>query len=138
MEACASKSWREVWREGVAPQLSKLGLEALLEAIRTDDPELIQGLTTNPAPMRETQDEVCRGGCLISYPLWKGDELTLVGDVEEAFADVYFHAGESSTVEGLLRWYDDTDREVMRREMIPKVERELRRRESEAAALGLR
>ena len=37
------ESWRKVWREGLEPLLSTPSLEALQQALTTDDPRLLQG-----------------------------------------------------------------------------------------------
>ena len=46
----ADNKW--VWREGVVPQLSTAGLEALQNALESDDPTLIQGQNLLPPPLQ--------------------------------------------------------------------------------------
>src|SRR5712692_10367123 len=50
------ESWRKVWREGLAPLLSTNGLEALRQALVTDDAQLLQGATTTPPALQCVQD----------------------------------------------------------------------------------
>ena len=44
------ESWRRAWRVGLAPGLSRAGLEALSAALLRNDPRLLQGATTSPPP----------------------------------------------------------------------------------------
>ncbi len=80
------EAWRNVWRNGIAPQLSTKGLEALAQACREDSPKLIQGATTSPPPLQCVQDWDTEAACLIGFAGWQGDGLKTVADVEEFFA----------------------------------------------------
>lgn len=124
--------WRKVWREGFAPGLSDNALTILLKALEDDDPELIQGATTIPPPLSCVQDWPCEGACLIGYCGWAGEGLDTVGEVEEMFARCCFECdqniGEPAACRWLLNWYDETPRDVMRRELAGEVELELIRR----------
>jgi len=125
-------SWQKVFREGLAPSLPTAGLLALREALRTDDPTLIQGATTQPPPLQVTADWPCEAACATSYPFWK-DGASTVGEIEEAFAKTCYEAdqrlGDYAVARFFLNWFDDTPREEMRRELLPEVEAELLRRE---------
>ena len=61
------ESWRKVWRDGIAPQLTDAGLEALAQALETDAPELLQGATTSPPPLACVQDWPVEAACPVGY-----------------------------------------------------------------------
>jgi hypothetical protein len=129
-------SWRMVWREGVAPQLSTAGLEALLCGLRENDPALVQGSTTAPPPVQCMQECGVEGACAIGYAAWMGDGLETVGAVEEFFARVCFEAdqalGEPAGCRRFLNWFDDTPREEVRRLLSEEIERTLAQRRNES------
>jgi hypothetical protein len=120
------ESWRKVWRDGFAPQLSTTGLEALRKALRDDDPRLIQGATTSPPPLQCVQDWPVDACCVLGYCSWQGEELETVAEVEEDFARLCFEAdqvlGEPAACRYFLNWYDETPRDEMRRELLTEVE----------------
>ena len=80
------ESWRMVWREGLAPVLPTSGLEALWQALRSDDLRLTQGSTTTPPPMLCLSECPCDGADAIGWCGWQGESLETVGEVEEFFA----------------------------------------------------
>lgn len=127
-------SWQKVWREGFAPQISDAGLEALKEALITDDPRLIQGATCSPPPLPCVADWPVEGGCAITYCGWQGDHLPTVEKVEDYFAQRCLEAnqllGEPAACLWFLNWFDDTPRGQMRTELLAEVRRSLRERES--------
>lgn len=129
------RSWQEVWRNGFAPLLSTPGLEALAQAIREDDSRLVQGATTTPPPLMCVQDWPCEAACLLGFCGWIGDGLKTVGEVNEHFAKLCFDAdqrlGEPAACRWLLNWFDDTPRDVMRRDLLGEVERTLQERAQE-------
>lgn len=133
------ESWRRVWREAIAPQMSTPGLEGLLDALVTDDPRLLQGATTCPPPLQCVQDWPVEGGCGVGYPGavenggFKGaPKPATVAEVEEFFATVCFKCdqitGEPASCRYFLNWFDETPRDEMRRKFTPEVQRELSRR----------
>ena len=126
------ESWRKVWREGIAPQLSTAGLEALQQALVRDDERLLQGSTTTPPPLQCMQECPVEGACGVGYCAWQGDGLETVGEVEEYFARRCFEAdqrlGEPAAVRYFLNWFDDTPRDEMRRELLAEVNRTLAER----------
>jgi hypothetical protein len=128
------ESWRIVWRDGIAPALSTAGLEALAEALRTDDKRLAQGQTTTPPPLMSVQDWPCEAADAIGYAGWQGEGLGTVGEVEEFFARVCFEAdqrlGEPAACRWFLNWFDDTPRDQMRAELLAEVERVLSERKA--------
>jgi hypothetical protein len=121
-----------VWREGFAPVLSTTGLEALWQALRTDDPRLTQGSTTTPPPLMSVHDWDVVGCCSIGYCGWQGCGLETVGEVEEFFSRTCFEAdqrlGEPGGSHWFLNWFDDTPREQMQTELLAEVERTLSQR----------
>jgi hypothetical protein len=111
------ESWRKVWREGLAPQLTMNGLEALGTGLASDDPRLLQGATTMPPPLQCVQDWPVEAACVLGYCGWQGDGLETVAEVEEFFARLCFEAdqvlGEPAACRWFLNWYDETPREEM-------------------------
>jgi len=123
-------AWRKVWREGLEPQLSTKGLQALKRGLLRDDGRLTQGATTMPPPMQ--------GACVVGYSAWQGDGLETVGEIEEVFARTCFEAdqrlGEPAAVRYFLNWYDDTPRDEMRKQLLVEVTRALGERYVPGAA----
>lgn len=132
------ESWRIVWRDGLSKVLSTAGLIALREAIRTDDPRLVQKSTTIPPPLMCVEDWPCEAACSLGLCGWLGDGLETVGEVEEYFAKACFETDrllkEPAACRWYLDWFDDAPRDVMRRELLAEVELELLRRESLVAS----
>jgi hypothetical protein len=120
-------TWRKVWREGLAPQLSTRGLEALRRALLLDDARLLQGATTAPPPLQCVQDWPVEATCVIGYCSWQGDGLETVAEIEEAFARACFETdqrlGEPAASRWFLNWYDDAPREEMRAQLLAEVNR---------------
>src|SRR5262245_36636648 len=116
------ESWRRVFRDGIAPQLSTPGLEALRLALLTDDCRLLQGATTEPPPLEQLHDWPVEGACPISYCFWKGDGLSFVAEVQEAFAQTTYECdaalGEPIACRWFLNAWDESPREEMRRELL--------------------
>jgi hypothetical protein len=131
------ESWRKVWREGVANQISTSGLQALRRALLNDDARLLQGATTSPPPLQCVQDWPVEAACGLGYCGWQGDGLETVAEVEEFFARVCYEAdqrlGEPAACRWFLNWFDETPREEMRRQLLPEVNRSLAHRLAEVA-----
>jgi len=127
------ESWRLTFRDGLVPVFSTKGLEALRDALRSDDARLLQAQTTQPPPLMCVQDWPVEGADAIAYTGWQGDGLETVGQVEEYFARCCFEAdqrlGEPAACRWFLNWYDDTPRNEMRRELLSEVELALRSRQ---------
>jgi len=121
----AAITWREVWRLGIAPQLSTAALEAIRTGLLADDARLIQGQTaqTGQCP----QDVVA--GCGICYGGWQGDGLDTWDALEVFFAKVCFETdfaiGYPCACSRFLNWHDETPRDQMRAGLLPEVERAL-------------
>ena len=132
------ETWRQVWREGVAPQLSTAGLEALQKALQGDDERLLQGATTSPPPLQCVRDWAVEGACVIGYCGWQGDGLETVSQVEEFFAQVCFEVdktlGEPAACRWFLNWFDDAPRAEVRGLLLAEVNRSLAQRRGEVQA----
>jgi hypothetical protein len=134
------EAWRKVWRDGLAPQLSVAALQALRQALQSDDARLLQGATTSPPPLQCVQDWPVEAACVLGYCGWQGDGLETVGEVEEYFARMCFEIdqamGEPAACRWFLNWFDDTPRDEMRRELLTEVHRTLAERLSEEEQQG--
>lgn len=87
IEATA-KAW-QVFREGIAPQLTSLHLQVLREGLRSSDPALLRGATTHPGFLGGLlKDSPCRGACPVGYMGLVADELPTVGHVVGFFERV--------------------------------------------------
>ena len=121
--------WAKVWREGVEPLLTGEGLEALRQALVSDDARLQQGVTTTPPPLMCVQDWPVEGACALGYCGWIGDQLETVGEVEEFFARVCFEVdcrmGEPAACRWFLNWFDETPRAEMRTKLLAEVNRSI-------------
>ena len=121
--------WRKVWRDGFAKIIGTNELEALRDALATDDKRLTQGSTTTPPPLMCVQYCLCEAGCALGYcgtvHLGGFGDAT-VGEVEEYFAKACFEAdqilGEPAACRHFLNWFDDTPREAMIPELLAEVE----------------
>jgi hypothetical protein len=128
--------WRKVWRDALAPVLSLAELSALRDALRADEPALIQGRTALAQGAGEGAGRYdlrpAAGACPIGYAGWKGLGLTLVGEVEKHFArvcdEIDRRAREPAACRWLLDFFDDTPRREMIALLLPEVERELEAR----------
>jgi hypothetical protein len=132
MANAASTAWRRVWRLGIAPKLYTGGLLALRRALVTSDPELVQGVITEPAPFGHLGDFPVTAACAVAYAGWKGEKLETVAEVEEFFARVCSYAdqtlGEPAAIRYFIDWFDETPADRMRLALLAEVTAELRRR----------
>ncbi len=118
------ESWQHVWREGVAPILSREAIVALQKALQDDDPRLVQGYTALPCEGMLSLPEKCEGACLIGFTGLR--EYSTVGEVWDhleltvALADSRL-GGQGSCAPLLVMW-DDTPREEARLAMLQEVE----------------
>ena len=121
------EKWRRVWREGLAPKLSRPGLLALQSALFNDDPQLLQGTTCYPPLLDVMRERAVEGTCALGYCGWRGEGLRRVGQIEDYFralcdaADAAF--SEPAACRFFLNWYDDAPRAEMRRELLGEVSR---------------
>jgi hypothetical protein len=127
-------TWQHAWRNGIAPQLSTAGLEALRTALESNDPRLLQGACTMPPPLQCVQDWPCEAACPIGY-CCAFEERTprMIWEVEEHFARVCHDAdkrlGEPAACRWFLNWWDNTPPEESRPALLAEVRRELFDRE---------
>jgi hypothetical protein len=130
------ESWRQVWRSGLAPQISTTGLQVLRRALIDDDARLLQGSTVTPPPLQCAQELPVEQACALAYCGWQGEGLETVADVEEYFARACFEAdkilGEPAACRWFLNWFDDAPREEMRFLLLSEVERSLTERGASA------
>jgi hypothetical protein len=131
------EKWRRIWREGIAPQLSRSALLALQSALRRDDRRLLQGLVTAPPPLEANGSCAVVGGCAIGLCGWLGEDLTSVGAVEEYFSGICKAAdaafAEPAACRFFFNWFDEAPRAEMRRELLIEVTRALQQRTPIAA-----
>lgn len=129
-----TEGWRVVWHEGFAPLVTTCALKNLAAALEKDDPRLIQGATTTPPPLMYVLDWPVEAGCAVAFVNWQSDDpLVSVGQVEECFARMCYHAdqrlGAPAACRMFLNWFDDTDRDEMRRLLLPEVIKAIKERE---------
>jgi hypothetical protein len=122
-------AWQQVFRAGIAPQLSNSALQALQEALRRDDPALIQGATTLPAAGLATDAQPVVAACAIALAGWRGEGLPSVGAVEDYLAGIVHAAdralGEPAAVRPFFQFADSVDRPTFRRVLLAEVNRAL-------------
>ncbi len=121
--------WRRVFRDGLAPLLSVQALEALRQALASDDPRLIQGGTVLPL----VHDWPVDAACPVAFCGWQAEDLGTVAEVEE-FSGRMCHEidqclGEGAACRGLLNWIDESSREEMRTALLAEVNLTLAERE---------
>ncbi len=125
-------SWRKTWRDGLAPQISTEGLEALRAALCNDDDRLMQGATTTPPPLQCARDWPVEAACGITLCGWLGEGLKTVAEAQEYFAKRCFDCDQVMQEPAACRWFlnfwDDEPRDSLLSKMIPEVIMELDRR----------
>lgn len=130
------ESWKNVWRQGLAPLLSTESLEALRRALAEDGARLLQGVTCRPPPLQCVRDWPVEGADPLAFAGWQGDGLETVAEVEEFFARMCFEIdnrmGEPGACRWFLNWWDDTGRDEVRRELLIEVQRNLAERLAES------
>lgn len=135
------ESWKKVWRDGFAPQLSDQALAALRVALEADDARLIQGATTSPPPLQCVQDWPVEAGCVLGFcgVVENGGFATkespngaTVAQAEEFFAKACFETdqrlGEPAACRYFLNFWDETPRDEARRLLVAEVVLEQERR----------
>ncbi len=117
--------WRRVFRDGLAPLLSERALEALRDALASDDQRLTQGQTTIPPPSSHWQNYPVEGACPVAFCGWQAEELETVAEVEEFFGrmchEIDRRLGDVMACQRFLGWVDETPREEMLRELLAEV-----------------
>lgn len=129
--------WRKVWRNGLCPQLSEAGLEALRQALQRDDQRLAQGYTTSPPSLDVFADSDVEAACALGFCGWQGEGLTTVAEVTDYYQRLCAHAderlGEPGACRFFLNWFDEMPRAEVRRQLLAEVNRALKRRLARAA-----
>lgn len=124
-----SDRWRTVWRAALVPLLTRADLEALRDALASDDAALVQGATTVPPAARVVLDAPVTAACPLALCAWRGRGLDAVGAVEAVFARWCFEANaalrEPGGVRHFLNWWDETPREDARRLLLAEAVRAL-------------
>lgn len=121
------ESWRKVFREGLAPLLSRRALEVLRDAFECDSPELCQGATTQAKaePGAWFSGVAPCAACLIGYVGWRGEGLETIGEVETFFSEMCFQMdqrlGEPSACRYLLGFFDESPWPVVKAELLPEI-----------------
>lgn len=132
------ENWQRIFREGIVPLVSTMGLEALAEALEADDPRLIQGATTSPPPLQCVQDWPVEAACALGFCGWQGEGLTTVAEVEERFAvicrDIDERMREPASCRYFMNFFDETPRDEMRKLLLPEVRAAVAKRHSQEAA----
>lgn len=121
--------WRKVWREGLAPQLTQPGLEALRQGLLRDDHCLAQGITTSPPSLDVFAEAEIEAACALGYCGWKGENQGTVAALTSYYERLCTAADEMLGEPGLCRfflnWFDETPRGEMRRLLLAEVNRSL-------------
>jgi hypothetical protein len=112
------------------------GLQALRTALATNDPALLQGATTSPPPLESLMDCPVLACCPVAYAGWRGEGLTTVAQVENAFFrlcnGVDALLNEQAAVRWFLTWWDEYPKEQTVPQLLGEVEREITSRQSVA------
>lgn len=131
------EKWRQVWRDGIAPNLPTDGLRALLKALVEDDQALVQGIACSPPALDDFQRTLVIAACAISYAGWRSGIRT-VGGVKKfisGICDVVDKKFEEPAASRYFtNWFDSSPREIMRRELIPEVRLEISKRDAKGGA----
>jgi hypothetical protein len=133
--------WQDIFRRGIAPQLSSVGLTALREGLAKNDRRLLHGGTTMPPPLHACENMPCEEACPISYTsaFVSKTLLKTVGEVEEFFARVCFDCdqalGEPAACRWFLNFWDESEPDEARTLLLAEVDAELARRQAIVATL---
>ncbi len=127
-----AERWQIAFRQGIAPLLPAAGLLALRDALRDDDPALIQGGSFLPFDAPET----VVAACAMALPLWR-DGCPRVGDLDVRLADMMYTADRAmpGATLAFVQFFDCGPRDVVWAALLPEVEAELVRRAVAAAVV---
>lgn len=130
--------WQRVFRLGIAPAIPTAALIELRAALAADDPKIIQGAVTSPAPLDSLRSVAVHGSDVIGFAAMVGFGLRTVGEVVAHYhavceaADVSLR--ESHACRWFLVWYDETPRDAMRAALMAEIDAVLVDRCQPAAA----
>jgi hypothetical protein len=122
----------EIFHAGIAHRLGLEGLIALRDALQADDPALLQNETVLPDINTHDRRETCTGACAIGLALWRGLELQTIGEVEYRFCSLAVAVDAQLGAGSCMRWvqwFDELERNQMRRELLPQVLRAIEHEE---------
>jgi hypothetical protein len=121
--------WQQIWRLGIAPQLSAAAIRSLRRGLSTNDRRLVQGRTSNPPALLGLEDAEVEAACAIGYAGWQGEGHDTVGSLNAYFEHICSAAdtalGEPCASRHFLDWFDATPREVMRRALAAEIEQHM-------------
>jgi len=127
--------WRQVFRDGIAPQLPLEALEGLRLGLVRNDPRLRPGSTVESA--WGVYGVQIIQACAIGYGGWKGARLETAQDIEAFFAGVCSRANEALGDPGacgaFIRWFDGNRREVVFPQLLSEVNRAIAARTEQEA-----
>ena len=129
------EKWRACWREWIGPKLPLSGLRALADGLLHDDPRLTQHSHDVLGSFRTSNRERYNGArivgaCAIGYAVWRGLHVS----TQEVFNRTLLilnpcpkshdmdHWEETAP---FWNWFDGECRSVMRRALLPEVNRSI-------------
>jgi hypothetical protein len=125
------EAWRRAWRDGICPQLTDRGLEALRIALEKDDQKLCIGTTMKPLPLYCNRDETIEACCPLCFALLDGQKPSdwMTGELEDRFATACYNAerlmGYPGAAKEFLNWVDSVPRLEMRAKLLLEAVMEL-------------
>lgn len=127
--------WRQVFRDGIAPQLTDADLDLLAQLLADDDPRLLQGET-----VRVWEDRLT-GACALAAVGWLGRGLERRVNVEIFFTDVCEEADRLMGAADVVSWFtaefwDSRPRQEVFAELYDEVSRERERRRATRCAVS--
>ena len=131
--------WKQVFRQGFAPNLSLDGLHALRDALISEDKRLINRQTTRPPPIQYNYDLPVECACPIGFTVVTdlgGFGKATVGEVENRFGELCFKAdrymGCPGACAGFLNQIDCWAVSDMWSVLLPEVELAIAQRKGTA------
>jgi hypothetical protein len=101
------KGWKQVWHKGIAPQISLAGLQALHQALSSNDDRLIQHDTVR----HKTSTAGVIGACAIGYCGWQGLSLERSYEILGYFRNISDKCAlNGEKIADFLEWFDSNDR----------------------------
>jgi len=125
------EAWRRAFRVGIAPQLTRKGLQGLAKALAQNDARLLQGATTSPPPLQGLAAEPVQKCCPLCFALLDGKapDAVSVGEMEFLFAAACWETDKLLGEPGAFRYFlnavDEWTREQLIANLLPEVRREL-------------
>lgn len=126
------ESWKTVWRNGIAPQLTDADLISLGRALAENDFRLTQGTIADPCVNGGDDSLRCARACALAYCAMVGLPGASVGYVTDRFEAIVEESlrltGNAQATEVFLRWFDGWPRDKVFRDLLSEVACELFRR----------